>query len=130
MSPAVAVTGAVLKCPFGVAPAVLNVLPTARVMVEGRPAASIADSVPMLNVLTFGMCNSLANPMVAAATAAALGALTPMPCVPAPAGPWVSPAVRTTVGGQPVLVQGSTCVCAYGGTIAVQMAGAVRSMAN
>ena len=64
--------GAMLSCSFGVAPGSLMVLPLSQVMTT-TPAANIMDNKPMVNVLPFGMCQSLANPMVAAATAAALG---------------------------------------------------------
>ncbi len=125
-----AVTGGVMMCSFGVAPATLNVLPTARVTVEGRPAANISASAPFINIPPFGMCMSLANPAVAGATSAALGVLTPMPCTPMTSAPWVPGAAQTTIGGQPALVSGSTCVCSYGGVIQLTMPGAVRTMAN
>ena len=80
--------GTVLQCSFGMAPSVLNVLPTARV-ISSMPMASIADCVPLVNIMPFGMCSSMANPTVAAATAAAMGALTPMPCIPLIAGTWM-----------------------------------------
>ena len=38
------VAGAMMKCSFGLAPSVLSVLPEARVVVEGRPAASISST--------------------------------------------------------------------------------------
>ena len=69
--------GTLLQCAFGVAPAPLIVLPLNRVL-TGAPAANIMDHVPMVNIPPFGMCSSPANPMVAAATAAALGVLVPM----------------------------------------------------
>ncbi|MCW2540377.1 MAG: hypothetical protein JWN95_2102 [Frankiales bacterium] len=123
-------TGAMLMCSFGVAPTTLNVLPSNRVMIEGRPAATITDMAPALNVPPFGMCSSLANPTVAAATAAALGVLTPMPCIPAIAGPWMPNAPQTLIGGTPALVAGSTCMCAFGGVISITMPGAVRTTAG
>lgn len=122
-----AVTGAMLMCSFGMAPATLDVLPTSGVLVEGRPAATIMDIAPMVNVPPFAMCTSLSNPEVAAATAAALGVLTPMPCVPVIAGPWHPGAPTTLIGEMPALVAGSTCQCAWGGEIAITFPGAVRT---
>ena len=119
--PAVVET-AMLRCSFGLAPCTLVVPPTSQVLVEGRPAATIACSEP-LNVPTFGMCTTLTNPEVAAATTAALGTLTPMPCVPV-LTPWI-PTTTTLVAGQPALVAGSSCVCAYGGVVEILMPGTV-----
>jgi hypothetical protein len=110
-------------CSFGAAPAVLNVLPTARTMVAGRPAATIFDSLPLVNISSFGMCCSIANPTVAAATAAALGVLTPMPCMPAITGPWVPGSPTVMVAGKPGLTNTSQCLCAYGGVITVMLPG-------
>ncbi|MCW2528955.1 MAG: hypothetical protein JWM76_3815 [Pseudonocardiales bacterium] len=125
-----AVMGAMLQCSFGLAPSTLSVLPVKRVMIEGRPAAAITDIAMGVNIPPFGMCSSLANPMVAGATAAALGVLTPMPCLPTIVSPWAPGAPKTTVGGIPALVSGSTCMCAYGGVIQMIMPGAVRTTAN
>lgn len=130
MGSPVAVAGGVMMCSFGLAPSTLNALPIPRVMVEGRPVADITNVAPGLNLPPFGMCSSLANPMVAAATAAALGVLTPMPCLPAVVGTWLPKAPQTLVAGKPVLVGGSTCNCAYGGVITLLMAGAIRTTAG
>src|SRR6478609_835868 len=124
-----AVVGAMLTCSFGLAPSSLAVV-APRPMIEGRPAAVITDIMPGANIPGFAMCQSLANPMVAAATAAALGVLTPMPCVPVVPAPWIPMAPQTTAGGAPVLVAGSTCICVYGGSISLAMPGAVRTMAG
>lgn len=121
-----AVSTAMIQCSFGVAPAVLNVLPMAKVLIEGRPAGAITDAVPMVNIPSFGMCTSPANPTVAAATAAALGVLTPMPCVPATT-PWVGGAMTTLIGGRPGLTAGATSTCAYGGVIQIINPGAVKT---
>jgi hypothetical protein len=118
---------AALLCSFGVAPSTLNVLPTRRVLVEGKPAAAITDTIPVVNIPPFGMCMSLANPTVAAATAAALGILTPMPCVPVITGTWIPPAVQTVVGNVPALTAGATCICAWGGVITITFPGSVRT---
>jgi len=129
MSPLPVVAGAILECSMGTVPSVMVVLP-AGLLVEGRPAALVTDNIPFLNLLPFGMCKSPANPMVLAATAAALGVLTPMPCLPMPVGPWNSQVKKTTAGGQALLGSGGTCTCAFVGSISIKMAGAMRSTAN
>lgn len=120
------VEGALLQCSFGLAPTSLNVLPTSRVLVEGRPAGTITSS-EIVNVPTFGMCSSLANPEVATATAAALGVLTPMPCVPM-LMPWAPGSPTTLIGGIPALVAGSMCQCAFGGVVEILFPGSTRTL--
>lgn len=117
------VTGeAVLKCSFGAAPSTLTVLPVNQVMVE-MPAANIMDQAPLLNVLPFGMCSSIANPEVIAATAAALGVLTPMPCVPVTVAPWVAGEPTVLIGEMPALTDSSKLMCCWAGVISVEFAG-------
>lgn len=108
--------GAVMTCSFGMAPSTLNVLPIARTM-SAMPLATITDNVPFVNIMPFGMCQSMANPTVAAATAAAMGALTPMPCTPMPAGPWVPGVPQVLVGGKPAINNMCKLTCSYGGMI-------------
>ena len=110
--------GASISCSFGMAPSVLNVLPTARVM-SSMPLACIMDQVPMVNIMPFGMCQSMANPTVAAATAAAMGALTPMPCIPVTTAPWTPGSPTVLVGGKPALNNSCKLMCAYGGVIQI-----------
>jgi hypothetical protein len=117
------VSTAAIQCTFGVAPAVLNVLPASRVMVGGLPAATIADSIPVTNIPPFGMCNAPSNPAVIAATSAALGVFTPAPCVPAIAGPWAPGAATVQIGGKPALNSTSKCTCAWGGVVQINFAG-------
>jgi hypothetical protein len=119
-----------LTCSFGLAPSTLNVLPTSRVLIEGKPAATIKDMVPAMNIPPFGMCTSPSNPTVAAATSAALGVLTPMPCVPVPAGPWKPGAMKTLIGGMPALTAPSVCNCAFGGVITIGFPGTTRTMSG
>ena len=119
-------TGAMLTCSFGMAPSTLIALPP-RPLIEGKPAATITDIAPMSNIPPFGMCSTLSNPTVAAATAAALGVLTPMPCVPVIPAPWIPMAPQTLIGGIPALVAGSTCNCAFGGVIQIGFPGSVRT---
>lgn len=114
--------GALMQCTFGVAPSSLMVLPANKVM-TGVPAANIMDNKPMVNILPFAMCQSLGNPMVAAATAAALGVLTPMPCIPNTAAPWAPGAPTVLIANMPALNNSSKLMCNYGGVISINFAG-------
>ena len=114
--------GALLQCSFGLAPSTLVVLPTNKALTT-TPVATIADSQPVVNVPPFGMCQSIANPAVAAATAAALGTLTPMPCLPVPAGPWAPGSPTVLIGGTPALNNSSKLICAWGGVISITSPG-------
>ncbi len=117
------VMGANLQCSFGTAPSSLVVLPADRVMVGSMPAATIMDYAPLVNILPFGMCSSMANPMVSAATAAALGVLTPMPCVPNTVSPWTPTAPTIMIGGKPALEQSAVCLCLWAGVIKINAPG-------
>jgi len=110
------------QCTFGMMPGSLMVLPLNRVM-TGTPAANIMDSKPMVNVLPFGMCQSMANPMVAAATAAAMGALVPMPCIPMTAAPWMPGSPTVLIGNLPALNNSSKLICSWGGIISINIPG-------
>jgi hypothetical protein len=114
--------GAMLQCSFGMAPGQLMVIPVSRVM-AGKPAANIMDNKPFANVMPFGMCQSMANPMVAAATAAAMGVLTPMPCIPNTPAPWIVGAPTVMVGTGPALNNTSKLMCIWGGVIQITMPG-------
>ena len=105
-------------CTMGTAPGQINPTNQVSIRIAGKPCASIADMAPNTNVTPCGMCTSLANPAVAAATAAALGVLTPQPCIPVPAGTWMCPG-KVRVGGKPVLTNDGKLTCAYGGTISI-----------
>lgn len=111
------------QCTFGLAPGMLMVLPVKRLMAGSQPVANIADTIPFTNIIPFGMCTSMANPMVAAATAAALGALTPMPCTPVVPAPWTPGSPTVQAGGMPALTSTSMCNCAYGGLIQISSPG-------
>ncbi len=114
--------GASLMCSFGAAPSSLVVLPTNRVLTS-TPDANIMDYVPMLNILPFGVCSSLANPTVASATAAAMGVLTPMPCIPNTVAPWVPGAPTVLLANMPTLNSTSKCMCMWAGVIQITYAG-------
>lgn len=117
------VNSAMLQCAMGLAPGTLTVLPMSRIVASGQPVANIMDSKPFLNITGFGMCMSLANPTVAAATAAAFGALVPMPCTPMTTAPWVPGSPTVMSGPAPALTSTSQCICAYGGVIQITMPG-------
>ncbi|MGY6502388.1 MAG: DUF4280 domain-containing protein [Acidimicrobiales bacterium] len=119
--------GAQILCNQGVAPTPLVVTDPTRPLVENMPAAVITDMVPMTNIVPFGMCRSIANPTVAAATSAALGVLTPMPCVPVTVAPWTPGSATVTIGGKPALTASSQCTCAWGGQISVLVPNAVTT---
>ena len=112
------VNTATLMCSFGVAPSTLIVTPENRVLSGSQPAANIMDFVPMKNIMPFGMCLSLANPMVAAATSAALGVLTPQPCIPVTT-PWTAGSPTVLIAGLPALNNISTSQCAWAGVISI-----------
>ncbi len=114
--------GAMLKCTFGVAPGTLMVLPLNLVLTK-VPDANIMDNKPMVNILPFGMCQSMANPMVAAASAAAMGALVPMPCIPMTTAPWVPGSPTVLLAKMPTLNNSSKLMCMWGGIIGINVAG-------
>ncbi len=110
--------GAMMTCSFGMAPATLNVLPQNKT-VTSMPLANIMDNKPMANIMPFGMCQSMANPTVASATAAAMGVLTPMPCIPVTNAPWAPGSPTVLIAGQPALNNTSKLLCNWGGVIQI-----------
>ncbi|HFZ8996680.1 TPA: DUF4280 domain-containing protein [Citrobacter freundii] len=121
-------TGAMMQCSFGLAPSTLNVLPANRTFTGGLPMANIMDNKPMVNILPFGMCSSMANPTVVAATAAALGVLTPMPCIPVIPAPWMPGSPTVLVGNMPALNMQSKLICMWAGVIQIINPGQMQTM--
>ncbi len=108
--------GSTLQCTCGVAPLpLLVVAPT--VCAESPPAANIMDHVPIVNIATFCLCNSMANPTVAAA----LG--VPMPCTPITAMPWSPGSPTVMLRGTPALSEDCQCMCMWAGAISITKAG-------
>jgi hypothetical protein len=125
--PDLVVSGAQLACTFGIAPSALTVVPAGPVVQAGSQLlARIVDFAPMVNVAPFGMCTTPSNPQVAAATSAALGVLTPQPCIPVVTAPWTPGSLKVSAGGVPALTSTSTCLCAWGGSISIVQAGQVK----
>ncbi|MDR2089316.1 MAG: DUF4280 domain-containing protein [Clostridiales Family XIII bacterium] len=112
------VSGATYMCVFGTAPGTLNVTSQVAVMVAGRPAATIMDVAPMSSISPCGMCTTVTNPTVAAATAAALGVLTPQPCIPVPVGTWLG-GKSPMISGKPGLANDAKLLCSYGGSLSI-----------
>jgi hypothetical protein len=117
------VQGASLSCSMGNAPSQLSVLPIHAVEGDSASAANIQDMQPIVNIAPFGMCMSMTNPQVAAATSAAQGVLTPQPCVPMTTTPWTPGSQSVTVGGQPAVSDACQLACQWGGQIQVESAG-------
>ncbi len=122
--------GAMCKCSFGAAPSTLVVTPENKTVVSVKPAATIMDNVPLKNIMPFGMCSSIANPVVASATAAALGVLTPMPCIPVTVSPWLLGSMTVLIGNKPALTDKDKLMCAYGGVIEITNSGVTNVTAS
>jgi hypothetical protein len=116
--------GATLMCSMGSSPCSLIVLPANKVNNNSgsTPSANV-DDYKITNIPTFGTCQSLSNPTVASATAAANGVLTPMPCVPNIQAPWTPGSLKVTIGRRPALLKSDTCTCLWAGTITVTAPG-------
>jgi hypothetical protein len=99
----------------------LGVIPGVRVPVyiEEEFMGTIMDHKPFLNIKPFGQCKSLANPTVAAATAANYGRLQPMPCVPNTATPWIGGKMNVLISNEPTLLDSSKLMCAWMGMIEI-----------
>lgn len=108
--------GGLMKCSFGLAPAPLNILPANSVF-STTPAANILDSKPFLNIPTFGMCTSPANPAVVASFGA------PAPCTPSVPAPWIVGVPNVLIANMPTLNEQFKSTCVFGGVIGINFAG-------
>jgi len=89
------VQGATLVCTCGSTPAPLVVTSQTTVKIDNKPAATVADHIPMLNVAPFGACKQGG------------------PCVPAFAAPWAPGSTSTVkIGGQLALLSTDKLMCA------------------
>ena len=123
-------SGAALLCPFAIpVPSVLVPTPGAGVTIGGLPAATIMDITPA-NVPVLGMCISPSNPAFVAATSAALGVPTPVPCTPLIQGPWAPGSPTVMIAKMPALTQTDTCTCALGGVISITSPGQMSVIAD
>lgn len=115
-----------IKCSCGDRISTLTVFPDRTIWLTGQPQANISDHIPMRNIAPFGRCHTTAYPATGAATAAAHGKLTPMPCVPNTPFPWMGGKNDVILQGQPALLKSSKCKCIYGGTISFTYDGQVE----
>ena len=60
---------------------------------------------------------------MASATAAAMGVLTPMPCIPVTSAPWAPGVPTVFIAGSPALDDSSQLMCTWGGVIAIVIPG-------
>jgi len=111
--------GAQLTCNMGDCPSNLYVPPRRSWLIDGKNIANIMDHKSMFNIKPFGLCHSLANPTVAAATAANWGILRPMPCIPNTITPWINAKHNIKDFGFPTLMKYSKLMCVWAGTIEV-----------
>jgi len=124
------VHGTLLGCkPWGMMPGPLSVLPLNRVLTSKRPTACMMDTVPFLNIPTFGMCTSKMNPAVIAAMAASMGAVQQAPCIPAPVGPWMMASMRVLGASKPLITTSACLMCMWGGMIKAQAPGQMQTLA-
>lgn len=121
--PNVVCTGATLQCSFGTTP---STFAASGAQISASSPAGIVTDVAAENVPPFGMCMSLSNPQVAAATAAALGVLSPQPCVPV-LSPWSPGSAQVTINEVSALDDASQCTCTWGGVVTVSSAGQVSA---
>lgn len=113
------VMGAMTECTWGSMDGRL-ILPISHgVYIKEKAQLNIMDFKPFYNILPFGMCSSLANPIVAAATAANQGVLRKMPCTPVVVTPWISGKTDSMVENQPALLCSSMNMCLFCGLITI-----------
>lgn len=110
----VVVQGATLKCSWSQSPSNLSVTTQRKIILEGKPCATIKDNQGNVNIPPFGMCTSMLNPQVASATAAALGVLTPQPCQMLAMGKWMAPKKKILAGNVAFLCSDSKLMCGMG----------------
>lgn len=111
-------SGAELQCNCGDNNSIYTVLPTKKVSINNKPLAVISDTKPMINIKPFGLCKSMANPTVAAATAANRGKLQKMPCVPNIVETW-SEGIKHFLAKEQTPCNLSKVKCLYSGLIRV-----------
>jgi hypothetical protein len=115
--------GAKLECTMGDKESFLEIIdPAGAGFICGQKAANIKDCKPLINIPPFGMCSSLLNPSVAAATELNYGILQKMPCVVPNImrDKWENKEEsKMYIRGEPVLMNADTIDCVFQGTIEI-----------
>jgi hypothetical protein len=119
----IVVSNATLACTMGTSPGSLTVQPANKVNAGEQPIATIMEHKSLVNISSFGLCLSPANPRVAAATAAAQGVLTPQPCIPSTGTPWSPGCLSLRISDHPALNDTSLCNCLWAGVISISSPG-------
>lgn len=112
-------TGASLQCSMGTTP---STFAATGQHVVAPAAAGVVTDIGAASIPPFGMCTSLSNPQVAAASSSA-GTLVPQSCLPVIPSSWTPGSTSVTADQVAVLDDSSQCACTWGGTITVTAAG-------
>lgn len=113
------ISGATAECTCGTTPGELIADYDTGALVSGSIVLTIDMIVAEVNISSFGECDSLLNPEVVSATAAAEGVLTPMPCIPVVVDPWTPGSLTASQTGIGYVNDESVCTCSYGGVISI-----------
>jgi hypothetical protein len=104
---------------FGDSSSTLTVIHSGQPQVSNQLMANIMDHKPLINIMPFGLCKSLTNPVVAAATASNFGVLRPMPCIPNTTTPWIPGEPKALIKREPALLDNCKLLCTWLGEIQV-----------
>ena len=115
--------GAMMQCTFGAAPATLQLTPTT--VKTSMDIATIMDFKPNVNIMPFGMCNSVANPATKRPPPVLF---TPAPCVPNTVAPWAPGSPTVMVTNFPALNNSSKLMCLWAGVISITNPGQTSIM--
>jgi hypothetical protein len=111
---------AVTVCTFSLGGATSTFVPTPRpVLSSSLINGVIIDIIPFTNIIPFPMCCSPSNPAFIAATSAALGVPTPVPCTPVTQAPWAPGVPSVQITNIPVLDNTCKLNCMLGGVISI-----------
>ena len=98
--------GGLSLCVMGVAPMSLIMLPKHMVMGPTGPLGNIMDTIPMLNIPSYVMCNSTLP--------------IPKPCIPSTT-PWCAPVPTVLIDNMPAFDNTAKSICALGGVVNIMV---------